>query len=246
MKKTLTACLTWIESKRGDLLEARIKRLHGWIASEEDFHAEHMRLLNAELAYCLDARMARAGGSHQANENLSGALSNSHTARSEDVAPYNITGCDPAVVDLVGVERDVIDKALIILASRMNSGMVMDSPSVVRDFLRLKIGGLPHEVFVVIFMDSQNRVIATEEMFRGTLTQTSVYPREVAKAALAHNASAVVLAHNHPSGKVEPSRADELLTQTLKSSLGLVDVRVLDHFVVGAAEVVSFAERGLL
>ncbi len=99
---------------------------------------------------------------------------------------------------------------------------------------------------MVLFLDAQNRVIASEEMFRGTLTQTSVYPREVVKRALAHNAAAVILAHNHPSGVAEPSRADEFLTRTLRESLALIDVRVLDHFIVAGNGVVSFAERGLL
>jgi DNA repair protein RadC len=103
-----------------------------------------------------------------------------------------------------------------------------------------------HEAFVVVFLTAQNRVIAAEELFRGTLTQTSVYPREIVKAALQHNAAAVILAHNHPSGAAEPSRADELLTQTLKQALALVDVKVLDHFIVTAASVMSFTERGLL
>ena len=122
----------------------------------------------------------------------------------------------------------------------------MASPAAVKDYLRLKIADLPNEVFAVVFLDVQNRVITIEEMFRGTLTQTSVYPREVVKAALAHNAAAVILAHNHPSGSAEPSRADEALTQTLKAALALVDVRVLDHMVVTRAVVLSFAERGLL
>ncbi len=120
------------------------------------------------------------------------------------------------------------------------------SPDAVRDYLRLTLAGLAHETFLVIFLDSQNRLLAAEEMFRGTLTQTSVYPREIVKAALAHNAAAVVFAHNHPSGVAEPSRADELLTSSLKQALALVDVRALDHFVVAGSRVVSFAERGLL
>jgi DNA repair protein RadC len=123
---------------------------------------------------------------------------------------------------------------------------VFTSPQMVKDYLSMKLGALPHEVFAVMFLDSQQRLISCEEMFRGTLSQTSVYPREVVKRALALNAASVILAHNHPSGVLEPSRADELLTQTLKSSLALVDVRVLDHFVVGAAGALSFAERGLL
>lgn len=122
----------------------------------------------------------------------------------------------------------------------------MTSPKAVRDFLRTRLTCLPHEVFGCLFLDAQHRVIAYEELFRGTLTQTSVYPREVVKAALAHNAVAVIFAHNHPSGVAEPSRADEFLTQSLKNALALVDVRVIDHLVVGYGQVVSFAERGLL
>lgn len=123
---------------------------------------------------------------------------------------------------------------------------VFDSPQAVRDYLRLQMGELAHEVFAVLFLDAQHRLIRFEPMFRGTLTQTSVYPREVVKAALGLDAAAVILAHNHPSGVAEPSRADEFLTQQLKAALALVDVRVLDHFVVARAGVVSFAERGLL
>ena len=123
---------------------------------------------------------------------------------------------------------------------------LLTSPQAVRDFLRVLLAGRECEVFVVLFLDSQHRLIVADELFRGTLAQTSVYPREVVKAALAHNAAAVVFAHNHPSGVAEPSRADELLTQALKAALALVDVRTLDHFVVAAGEVVSFAERGLL
>lgn len=123
---------------------------------------------------------------------------------------------------------------------------VLSSPSMVRDFLRLMFVGKEHEVFVVLFLDPQHHVIHAEELFRGTLTQTSVYPREVVKAALRHNAAAVIFAHNHPSGVAEPSRADELLTQTLRQALALVDVKVLDHFIIAGAGVLSFAERGLL
>jgi DNA repair protein RadC len=112
--------------------------------------------------------------------------------------------------------------------------------------LRLSLAALPHETFVVLFLDSQHRLLAADELFRGTLAQTSVYPREIVKAALSHNAAAVIFAHNHPSGVAEPSRADELLTQSLKQALALVDIRTLDHFVVAGSRVVSFAERGLL
>ena len=115
-----------------------------------------------------------------------------------------------------------------------------------RDYLRTKLAELPHEVFVTLLLDTQHRLVQYVELFRGTLSQTSVYPREVVKVALAQDAAAMILAHNHPSGVAEPSRADELLTQTLKQALALVDVRVLDHFVVAGSETVSFAERGLL
>jgi DNA repair protein RadC len=124
---------------------------------------------------------------------------------------------------------------------------VLDSPRAVRDWLRLKLAALPHEVFLILLLDAQNRVIGSEQLFRGTLNQTSVHPREVVKLALERNAAAVILAHNHPSGVAEPSQADRLLTDTLAKALGLIDVRVLDHFIVaGNAEPLSFAERGLL
>jgi len=140
----------------------------------------------------------------------------------------------------------VLELARRALAAELAERALFDSPQRVREYLRLQLAHLPHEVFAVLFLDHQHRLLAMEELFRGTLAQTSVYPREVVKRALALNAAAVVLAHNHPSGVAEPSRADEHLTQALRSALALVDVRVLDHFVVGAADVVSFAERGLL
>lgn len=123
---------------------------------------------------------------------------------------------------------------------------VFDSPQIAKDYVSARFVGLAHEVFLVLFLDAQQRLIASEEMFRGTLTQTSVYPREVVKAALAQNAASVILSHNHPSGIAEPSRADEYMTQALKSALALVDVKVIDHLVVSGTTVVSFAERGLL
>jgi len=151
---------------------------------------------------------------------------------------------DPATY---GAESDdaIIGRALAILRARMNTGPVFSTPRTVRDYLTLQLRR-EHEVFAVLFLDSQHRLIALEEMFRGTLSQTSVYPREVVKRALELNAGAVVLAHNHPSGLPEPSRADEYLTQTLKSTLNLIDVRVLDHIIIGGADSVSMAERGLL
>ncbi len=132
------------------------------------------------------------------------------------------------------------------LAEQMRGCEALTSPQVVRDFLRVKLGSLEHEMFAVIHLDAQNRVIDYAEMFRGTITQTSVYPREIVKEALARNSAALLLVHNHPSGAAEPSRTDELLTQTLKSALAMVDVRVLDHLIVAGNTILSFAERGLL
>ena len=140
----------------------------------------------------------------------------------------------------------VIELARRALAQQLRQSPVFDAPQKVKHFLQLQLGAREHEVFAVLFLDSQHRLLKFDEMFRGTLSQTSVYPREVAKRALELGCAAVILAHNHPSGAAEPSRADEYLTQTLKSALQLIDVRVLDHLVVGHGEVVSFAERGLL
>lgn len=133
------------------------------------------------------------------------------------------------------------------LTNPLKARDALTSPQAVRDWLRLSLGHLPHEVFVALWLDAQNRLIISEELFRGTLTQTSVYPREVIKRALAHNAGAVILAHNHPSGLTEPSRADELLTVALKQALTMIDVKLLDHFIVTAGSApLSFAERGLI
>ena len=137
--------------------------------------------------------------------------------------------------------------ALRALRSRMSTQDVLGSPQAVRDWLRLKLASRQSEVFMALWLDAQHRLIKAEELFTGTLTQTSVYPREVVKAALANNAAAVILAHNHPSGIAEPSQADELLTRNLKAALAMVDVRLLDHFIVaGTGTPLSFAERGLL
>lgn len=132
------------------------------------------------------------------------------------------------------------------LHEEMRDVPTMSSPAAVKAYLQAHFARRDYEAFVVVFLDTQHRLIAVEEMFRGTLSQTSVYPREIVKAALQHNAAAVLLAHNHPSGIAEPSRADESLTHALKNALSLIDVRVLDHIVIGAASAVSFAERGLL
>ena len=140
----------------------------------------------------------------------------------------------------------VLELARRALAEQLRERPVFDSANAVKDYLQLQLAQRPHEVFAVLFLDSQHRLIALEELFRGTLSQTSVYPREVALRALHHHAAAVVLAHNHPSGSVQPSRADEALTQTLKCALALVDVRVLDHVIVGPGQALSMAEKGAL
>jgi DNA repair protein RadC len=132
------------------------------------------------------------------------------------------------------------------LTEDMKKRSTLTSPGAVRDYLRLALAARPHEVFVCIWLDAQHRVIDCVEAFRGTLTQTSVYPREIVKAALAANAAAVIFAHNHPSGAAQPSQADELLTRNLKEALALVEVKVLDHFIVAGNQAISFAERGLL
>lgn len=159
--------------------------------------------------------------------------------------------CSLLVRDCTGDYRpakpeEVMAAARRVLSRRVRKGTLLTSPQDVRSYLAVQLGLLEHEVFAVIFVDAQHRLIRYQEMFRGTLTQTSVYPREIVKEALACNAAAVFLAHNHPSGSPEPSRADEFLTQQLKSVLALVDVRVLDHLIVAGATITSFAERGLL
>ncbi len=145
-------------------------------------------------------------------------------------------------------EKCVIAKELVLrlLQEDMQRGDALSSPRAVRDYLKLLLTQREHEVFIAIFLDAQNRVISSEEMFRGTLTQTSVYPREVVKRALALNCAAIIFGHNHPSGVPEPSSSDRMLTDALKQALSLIDVRVLDHFVIAGASILSFAERGLL
>jgi DNA repair protein RadC len=154
-----------------------------------------------------------------------------------------VKGLGPAKLAEVAAVLEIARRSV---AQELAAAPVFDAPDKVKQFLALHLGGLAHEEFAVVFLDSQHRLLQMKTLFRGTLNQTSVYPREVVKEALALNAGAVILAHNHPSGAAEPSRADELLTQTLKSALQLVDIRVLDHLVVGRGTMVSFAERGLL
>jgi len=154
---------------------------------------------------------------------------------SDDVRPQAVVKLDAA--------KELIRRSL---AESMRHRDALESIAAVRDYLRLTIGRRDYEVFMVLFLDTKHRVIAPEEMFRGTLSQASVYPREVVKRSMAHNAAAVIFAHNHPSGVAEPSAADEAITQALRNALSLLDVRVLDHLVVAGNEIVSFAERGLL
>ena len=161
-------------------------------------------------------------------------------AKSEQAAIY-------AVKSAQSTDDAIIASALRIIESRLRIAAVsMSSPQAVKDHLRLSLATLEHEVFGVLWLDSQNRLIEYQELFRGTVNQTSVYPREVVKAALTCNASACILTHNHPSGFAEPSRADEMLTNNLKTALAMVDCKVLDHMIVGGMSVMSFAERGLL
>ncbi|HRC59630.1 protein associated with replication fork, possible DNA repair protein [Candidatus Propionivibrio aalborgensis] len=171
-----------------------------------------------------------------------GSLNRLFSATRDDFSA--ISGMGPAKYAQL---QAVLEMSRRALAEEMKRSNAFSTPAAVRDYLRLHLAGLAHEVFLALWLDAQNCLIAAEELFHGTLTQTSVYPREVVKKALWHNAAAVVLAHNHPSGVAEPSNADQLLTRELKQALALVDVRVLDHFIVaGQNQPLSFAERGLL
>ena len=143
-------------------------------------------------------------------------------------------------------EMNIINQANAIIDSKINNNAAITSPDLAARLVRTQIAHLEHEVFLVIFLDNQNRLIAMDIMFRGTIDSSAVYPREVAKVALAHNAAAVIFAHNHPSGITDPSRADQVITQRLIEALALFDIRVLDHFIVGSGETFSFSERGLL
>lgn len=164
---------------------------------------------------------------------------------SESLAEYSASAPFAKAAHILAAARELIQRWL---EQDLRERPVLSSPNAMRDYLRVRLAERPHEVFMVLYLDSQNRLIEAEELFRGTLTQTSVYPREVVKSALApgRNAAAVAFAHNHPSGICRVSPADEMMTQKLKEALALVDVRVLDHFLVAGNEVVSFAELGLL
>ena len=155
----------------------------------------------------------------------------------------SVPGLGSAKFAQLHAAKELIRRSLM---AELEAGVNLSSPAAVRDFLRISIQDRQVEVFVGLFLDAQNRVMAVDELFSGTLTQTSVFPREIVRKALQYNAAGVIFAHNHPSGVAEPSQADETLTRTLKEALALVDVRVLDHFVVGSGATMSFAERGLL
>ena len=170
-----------------------------------------------------------------------GTLAALFSASQEDLCTIN--GIGPAkYVQL----QAVIEMARRSFSEQMRTKSVLDSPKDVRDYLRLTLANLPHEVFVVVFLNTQNEVLVVEELFRGSLTQTSVYPREVVKRALACNAASAILAHNHPSGNTEPSIADKTLTKSLVEALKTVDVQVLDHFIVSPSSSMSFAEQGIM
>lgn len=171
-----------------------------------------------------------------------GDLSRLMSALPKDLA--KLSGIGPAKAVQLAAVLEIARRSLI---GQMSTRDVLSSPQAVADWLRLQLAPLQHEVFVALWLDAGNKLIVAQELFRGTLTQTSVYPREVVKHALEHNAAAVILAHNHPSGRAEASAADISLTQTLKQALALVDVRLLDHFIVTSAEKpMSLAERGLV
>lgn len=172
-----------------------------------------------------------------------------HRVKARELVPCYRAGAGPASFrhGIPEHERSVIDAALAILRRHLGEpGASFDSTYAVRDFLRLHLSAEKTEVFAVLYLDSQNRAIAFETPFNGTLTQTSVYPREIARAAIGHNAASVILAHNHPSGVARPSLADEALTKCLKTALAMIDVRVLDHFIVTGDGCTSMAEMRLV
>ena len=193
------------------------------------------------LMLCRGLAQRRASAAAQALLERFGRLSGLFAASQPDIAAVRGVGAAGAARVVVALELTRRS-----LAEEMRARDSLASPAAVRGFLRLHLQHLGHEVFWAVFLDAQNRVIAAEELFRGTLTQTSVYPREVVKRALVHNAAGVILAHNHPSGVAEPSFQDQALTRSLADALALVDVRVLDHFIVAPGASLSFAERGLL
>lgn len=168
-----------------------------------------------------------------------GSLNRLFSATLDDFSAIN--GLGPAKFAQL---QAVLELAKRALSEELRAGTTLSSPQAVRHYLQLLLANKQHECFAVLFLDVKNRLIVADELFRGTLTHTSVYPREVVKAALSHNAASVIVAHNHPSGAPEPSKADHALTQALKQALGIVDIRMLDHFIVAGTLVYSFAEHG--
>ncbi len=191
---------------------------------------KYSNLTDAEL-------LGKLIGVEQAQEIYQGSLAAIFTATQNEPTGQG------SLPEQCAVARELVKRWL---AEELRCGDMLNAPNVVRDYLRLQFAGKEVESFVAIFLDAQHQVISVDELFTGTLTQTSVYPREVVKAALRSNAGAVIFAHNHPSGVAEPSQSDRMLTDALKQALALVDVRVLDHFIVAGTSVLSFAERGLL
>lgn len=202
------------------------------------------RLSDVELlALCLRTGTSRLNALELGRELMCrfGSLRALLAGRREDLA--RVPGVGPAKWATLLAAVEITRRSL---AEEVRAGDVLSHPEAVRQFLALWLRDRPHEVFVVLFLDSQHRLIVAEEMFRGSLTQTAVYPREVARRALELNAGAVILAHNHPSGLAEASAADRLLTDQLRTSLGTLDVRVLDHLIVAGNGTLSFAQRGWL
>lgn len=193
--------------------------------------------MNAESAYVTRLSdielLAKLIGTNESRRLYQGSLQPLFASSAESNASHEICA----------VARELVHRWL---DEELRRDCILTTPGSVRDYLRLIFAGQEHESFLVLCLDAQNRLIAAKELFRGTLTQTSVYPREIVKEALRQNAAAVIFSHNHPSGVVEPSRADEVLTESLKQALLLVDVKVLDHFIVAGSATLSFAERGLL
>jgi DNA repair protein RadC len=170
-----------------------------------------------------------------------GSLNGLFSASIKDFSALN--GLGPAKFAQLQAVMELARRAL---AEQLERGALLSSPDTVKQYLQLLLAAKTYESFTVLFLDTRNRLLSSREMFRGTLTQASVYPREVVKAALEYNAAGLILAHNHPSGIAEPSGADRMLTKTLQQALSLIDVRVLDHFIVAGHQVYSFAEHGLL
>ncbi len=201
-------------------------------------------LADAELLALLLRTGARGRNVLQHAEDLLGrfgGLSGLMRARPDELERHK--GLGPAKRAELGAVLEIARRSL---AQQLKAAPVFDAPQKVKDFVALRLGALPYEVFAVLFLDAQHRLIEMQELFRGSLAQTSVYPREVLRQALLLNAGAAILVHNHPSGVAEPSRADEALTQTLAGALRMIEVRVLDHLVVGCGCVMSFAERGMI